>query len=237
MNQLAPAIDSIASTLGPAYCISLVSRPERRCFCQRQFVAEGIDVSLFDAIVPTSAGRFPSLGAHGCYQSHMRVLAQGLKDCQRVGTDRMTIFEDDVLLPRSFSQIVLTVAPQLETLDWNFFYWGTQNNPPTTPVAGHDVLAEIAPEQTIIGKQAYTIRTAVVPELLDYLRACGNRPTPGYSDGMFHEFRLAHGLPAHTHTFTPARQGSFQSNITPLSYNWMRQPVRAVKRQVQLWTR
>lgn len=237
MNELAPAIHSIASALGPAYCISLVGRPERRAFCQRQFLVEGIDVTLFDAIVPAGAGRFPSQGANGCYQSHVQVLERGLRDCARAGADRMTIFEDDVLLPRGFADIVTTVVPQLETVDWSFFYWGSQNNPPTTPVPGHEHIAAISPGQTIIGKQAYTVRAAVVPDLLDYLRECADRPAPGYSDGMFHEFRMAHGLWAHTHPFAPARQASFQSNIAPLPYNWMRQPVRAVKRQVQLWTR
>jgi hypothetical protein len=227
----------LSRLLGPSYCISLVSRPDRRAFCTRQFATERAEVTVFDAIVPADAGGFPSRGTRGCYLSHLRVLEVGLEACQQTGADHLTIFEDDVLLPSGFAGVVERVMPRLEGLPWSFFYWGTQNGPAATPVPGHEPIVEIAPEQTVIGKQAYTVRAEVVPALVQFLRECGERPSPGYSDGMFHDFRMIHRLPAHTHTLQPARQGSFASNLTPARLGWARQPLRIIKRCVQLWTR
>lgn len=226
-----------ADLLGPAYCISLASQAQRRAFCAKQFASEGVEVGFVDGIIPDDKARFPSLGARGCFLSHLKILESAVADPSIGGARYVTIFEDDVLLPRSFASIVSTVMRQLRGLDWHIFYWGTDNQPPLTPVPGREPLATIAPEQTIIGKQAYTIRLDTVPALIDYLRRGEQQPLPGYSDGMYHEFRMKNGLPAHTHTLQPARQASFASNITPRSFNWARHPLRAIKRQIQAWTR
>lgn len=223
--------------LGPAYCISLAHQTARRAFCRRQFRSERLDVKFVDGIVPLDNARFPTRGARGCFLTHLGILETALAEQSMSGARFVTIFEDDVLLPRSFSQIVETVVPQLRGLDWHILYWGTQNDPPMTPVAGREPLATIAPEVPIIGKQAYTIRLDILPALIEHLRQGEQRPQPGYSDGMFHEFRMKHGLPAHTHTLRPARQASFASNITPRAYSWARRPLRVVKRTVQMLTR
>lgn len=233
-----PAIDSCwPQLLGPCYLISLANKPERRAFCLQQFSAEQGTCRVFDAIVPPDSGRFPTRGAFGCYQSHMRVLEMGLENARRRGVDRVTVFEDDVLLPRGFTQIVSSVSPRLAELDWTFFYWGMQNNPPTNPLQGHEPVVSVDPQHPLIGKQAYTVHASIIPDLLDHLHECGQRAAPGYSDGMIHEFRMKRGLPAHTHRFALARQGSFASNITPNSFHWFRQPLRVIKRHVQLLTR
>jgi hypothetical protein len=229
--------DTLAELLGPAFCISLATKPERRAFCQQQFDAEKAPVTLFDAIVPADRKGFPTIGAHGCYQSHLRVLELGLQECERTGASHITIFEDDVLLPSGFGEVVKTVLPRLAGLPWNFFYWGTINRPPTKAVRNREPIVEIVPEQTVIGKQAYTVRAEIIRPLLEHLRESGRNSSPGYSDGMFHEFRIRHEMPAHTHTLSPARQGSFASNITPRAHGWLRQPIRALKRRLQLWTR
>lgn len=226
-----------ANLLGPAYCISLASQVQRRAFCQKQFGTEGVDVTFVDGIVPGDKARFPTLGARGCFLSHLKVLETALAEHSATGARYVTIFEDDVLLPRSFASIVSDVMRQLRGIDWHIFYWGTDNHPPTTPVPGREPLATIAPGQTITGKQAYTIRLESAPALIDHLRLGERQPLPGYSDGMYHEFRMKYGLPAYTHTLQPARQASFASNITPRRFNWARQPLRAVKRQLQSWTR
>lgn len=223
--------------LGPAYCISLAHQTERRRFCRRQFLSEGVDVTFVDGIVPADRGRFPTRGAYGCFLTHLQILETAIAEQPVTGARYITIFEDDVLLPRSFSSTVATVMRQLRGLDWHIVYWGTENNPPVSPVPGREPLATIAPQQTIIGKQAYTIRLDTVPELVNYLHFSRQKPNPAYSDGMYHEFRMMHDLPAYTHTLRPARQASFASNITPGPYGWIRRPLRAVKRQVQLWRR
>lgn len=220
------------SDLGPAFCISLVHKHDRRAFCQRQFHDEKVRVRFFDAIVPDDADGFPSRGTLGCYLSHLTVLDRAL---QSGDASRITVFEDDVLLPRGFVEITRQVLKQLEGVDWHICYWGMQNDPPLTPVRGSNLLATVAPQDTIIGKQAYTVNLASphARTLVTYLQEC--RTTRRiYSDGMFHEFRRLHGLPAHTHTLAPARQGSFQSNLTPKPDNLPRQAYQYLKRQLQL---
>lgn len=223
--------------LGPSYCISLAHRVDRREFCRRQFASEGLSVNFFDAIVPTESARFPTRGAHGCFLSHLKILETVLEESEHTPITHATIFEDDVLLPTGFLSIVDSVMPLMDGLDWHILYWGTSNDPPLMPVEGRSPLATIAPESPIIGKQAYTINLTTVPALIRHLYLAREAPRPSYSDGMFHEFRLHRDLPAHTHTLRPARQASFDSNITPKCYSWVRSPVRAIKRQLQYWTR
>lgn len=229
--------DCTSRLFGPAYCISLASRPERRHFCEQQFHDERVPVTFFDAIVPTQQSRFPTLGAYGCYQSHLAVLEAGHSRCQKTGAEYVTVFEDDVLLPRGFASIAEQVVPRLSQTKWHLFYWGTLNEPPAVPVSGTAPLSEIAPQHTIIGKQAYSVHVQTIPPLLRFLRDAAERPEPGYSDGMFHEFRIAHNLLAHTHDLAPARQASFASNITPRVGDWARRPVHTIMRRIQLLTR
>lgn len=236
-NAVGSAAKVSSDLLGPAYCISLAHQVERRAFCRRQFDSEGVEVQFVDGIVPQDKGRFPTLGALGCFLTHLKILESAVAEHGGSGVRYITIFEDDVLLPRSFASIVSTVMRQLRGLEWHIVYWGTENNPPVTPVPGREPLATIAPEQTIIGKQAYTVRLDTVPALIEYLHLGRQQPNPAYSDGMYHEFRMKNGLPAYTHTLKPARQASFASNITPGPYGWVRRPLRAVKRTVQLWRR
>jgi len=79
--------------------ISLPTRTDRRRRIQSEFASLGcsipsLSVNFFDAIRPSAPEGFPSIGARGCFLSHLGVLKEGLE----AGAERILVLEDDVLL-------------------------------------------------------------------------------------------------------------------------------------------
>src|SRR5689334_12871580 len=74
--------------------INLVDREDRRREMSRQLERLGAspaNASFFEAHRPVSRGEFPSLGARGCFESHLAVLS-GARDR---GVETLLLLEDD----------------------------------------------------------------------------------------------------------------------------------------------
>ena len=86
------------------YIINLPHRADRREEIDVQLRKVGLalnhpKVTLFNAIKPDEAGEFPSIGAKGCFLSHLGVL----KDAQLKRFEQILIFEDDLDLSKTFT--------------------------------------------------------------------------------------------------------------------------------------
>lgn len=75
-------------------------------------------VILFKAIKPLDAGEFPSIGAKGCFLSHLGVL----KDVKYNKYQRILIFEDDLNLNVDFTHQSSLVLKDLLATQWDIFY-------------------------------------------------------------------------------------------------------------------
>ena len=85
------------------YVINLASRVDRREEMAEQFQTIGrglnqLNIQLFEASRPENAGDFPSIGARGCFMSHLRIL----QDASAKGHARILIVEDDLNFASDF---------------------------------------------------------------------------------------------------------------------------------------
>lgn len=107
------------------FIINLVDRGDRRQEMQEQLVRIGLDINtppiqLYTAVRPSEPGGFPSIGARGCFESHLSILEIAIKNQM----ERILILEDDVDFVADFSNRIPRILAQLDTKPWNFFYGG-----------------------------------------------------------------------------------------------------------------
>jgi glycosyl transferase family 25 len=105
------------------YIINLAHRTDRWREITEEFTRIGIapdhhKVHRFDAIRPTDAGDFPTVGTRGCFMSHLGVLQEAMKS----GHQRILILEDDLDFSSDFSERWPQTACALKTQPWGLFY-------------------------------------------------------------------------------------------------------------------
>lgn len=103
-----------------AYYINLEHRTDRRDEVEAELRRAGIHAERFDAIRPSDAGGFESIGAHGCFMSHLGVLEAGL----RAGAKRLLVMEDDVAFLGPLLREQDAVVRALEDSPWSLAYLG-----------------------------------------------------------------------------------------------------------------
>ncbi len=105
--------------------LNLPHRTDRRGEMMRELARVGLKddprVSFFDSFVTSDQGCFGSVGAHGCFLSHLAVLRQAVQSKHRV-----LILEDDCEFTGAARQYVL---PK----EWDIFYGGFEADDPENP--------------------------------------------------------------------------------------------------------
>ena len=104
----------------PIFVINLEHRTDRRIAMQKQLSRIGWNAEFFSAIRPKSAADFPSIGARGCFLSHLSVL----KNARDAGAQQLVILEDDVNFAPGFAERWKSSMSALEALEWSIFYPG-----------------------------------------------------------------------------------------------------------------
>jgi hypothetical protein len=195
-------------------------------------------VTLYPASRPTELFGFGSLGAHGCFLSHLGVIERACAD----GLDAVLILEDDCSFTSGVAARLRAINSELNNADWSFFYGGYvfygAEPPPGAP--GREIV-EVAAEQPLGLTHCVAIRGEALRGLPAYLRAMLARPA-GHPDGGVMDVDGAYCWYRRQHpqyrTFvaTPpfAYQRSSRTDISPLSWRdrWpvVRQMVRIVRR-------
>jgi glycosyl transferase, family 25 len=100
--------------------INLEHRTDRRIEMEKQLSRIGWRAEFFSAIRPESDANFPSVGARGCFLSHLSVL----KRAQNLGAQQLVILEDDVNFAAGFAERWKLAMSVLETREWSIFYPG-----------------------------------------------------------------------------------------------------------------
>ena len=114
MNKLNDQFDIVV--------ISLPERSDRRRDLRAQFDANGIEwstVRIFDGIRTSSAAGFPTVGAHGCFLSHLAVLKDHI-----ASTRPLLVCEDDLDLDPHFADRIGDVIAELQIIPWDLFFFG-----------------------------------------------------------------------------------------------------------------
>jgi Mrp family chromosome partitioning ATPase/capsular polysaccharide biosynthesis protein len=172
------------------FIINLPERKDRREAITRELRRQGLEVDgrrvcFFAANRPETPENFPSLGARGCYLSHLNVLRRARDE----GVQRLLVLEDDVQfhrMPRDTSQLAQSL---LET-DWDIAY------------PGHTLKSQSGPQrwvrchEPIVCAHCYAIQASALPTIIDHLETCLQRPSghplggPMHYDGALSMLRM-----------------------------------------------
>lgn len=173
------------------YIINLAERNDRREEMIQEFRRFNLfnlpeKAQFFTAIKPSDKGNFPSLGARGCFMSHLGVL----KAAKAQNCDNVLLLEDDETFTKGLVRYQTQLIQELQTTNWDFAYFGhhintkTQTNfllhPYTKPIVQAHFLA---------------IHSQVFDRLIDFLETLLDRPAghpeggPMHVDGAYSTFR------------------------------------------------
>lgn len=177
------------------YIINLPERADRRLEMESELRRHGLNVDgdrirYLNAIRPSDAGPFPSVGARGCFMSHLAILKDAIDSrCQTV-----LVMEDDLHIDDRALMPQPEMCRVLQEGNWDFAYLG-------------HVLPEPREERSpgwLVGAQPiatthfYGLNRPVMHRLRDHLEACLARPSghplgsPMHVDGAYSLFRSRH---------------------------------------------
>lgn len=156
--------------------INLAHRTDRRAEMGEQLARVGLaldspNVSLFAAVRPQDAGGFESIGAHGCFMSHLGILREA------AGSRNVLIFEDDLDFADEIADALSPVLGSLPST-WGVFYGGCV----TDAMPGSGPTTEVAAQTPIRTSHFVAFNGSVIGALVEYLERILGRP-PGHPDG------------------------------------------------------
>jgi glycosyl transferase, family 25 len=181
------------------FVINLVHRSDRRIAMHRQLLRIGWDAQFFRGIRPDSAADFPSIGARGCFLSHLSVLKKALD----ARVQQLVVLEDDVNFAPEFAERWKFSMSRLATQEWSIFYPGhpIDDLPPG--------LSRIAPDMAVQCTHFMLINGPAISTLIGGLEKILSRPAghprggPMHLDGAYSTLRAQNHALA-TYAYFPA---------------------------------
>jgi len=177
------------------YVINLPSRLDRRRDMEEQMSRVGLtfdmpNVELVPAVRPSEKDEWPSIGARGCFMSHLEIIQKA----QASRYNSVAIIEDDanwtpMLLAAKSAELIA-----LSEIDWDFFYGGSPS------LENSDSLIEpvrIPSDESIMTTHFVGLRGAAIACANSYLSAMAARQGgdplggPMHVDGAYNWFRRA----------------------------------------------
>ena len=167
------------------YIINLPHRADRREEIEVQLKRVGLalnhpKVTLFNAIKPDEVGEFPSIGAKGCFLSHLGVL----KDAQLKQFEQILIFEDDLDLSKNFIEHSVKVLHSLIKNDWDIFYGDYRPDEPI--VSDNNPTKSISREFGLATTSFLGIKNSIISPLVDFFEQILTRPSGHPLGGQMH---------------------------------------------------
>lgn len=178
------------------FIINLPARADRRREMDQQLRRIGLSlqsprVELFAALRPEHKGAFDSVGAHGCFLSHLEVL----RLAHARAYSNILIFEDDVnFAPRFREQIDESIAA-LRAAPWDLFYGGYRLHRPTDLTKPLTVLPI---EDEVLLAHFLALSSGAIEAAIGLLSTMLTRPSghplggPMHVDGAYSWMRRAH---------------------------------------------
>jgi glycosyl transferase, family 25 len=168
------------------YVINLLHRRDRRREMLEQLSKIGLSfdcpvVQLFRAVRPESADGFPSIGARGCFLSHLEVL----RDACKRGFERILILEDDLNFAPNFNVRMWDVRSALEQVDWSVFYGGYVMKTPLQR-DGNNTIVLANPGDLIQTTHFVGFRGQTICNAVGFLEAILKRPAGDPNGGPMH---------------------------------------------------
>lgn len=176
------------------YIINLETRADRRAEIAAQLkkINLALDhpkICVFSAIKPSFAGEFPSIGAKGCFLSHLGVL----KDIKQQQYKKVLIFEDDLDFINHFNIQADLVLEELIKSDWGIFYGDYRIN--DLKLADTKSITKVNSDVGIGTTDFMAFNGEIVDSIIVYFEAILNRKGgdalggPMHVDGAYSWFR------------------------------------------------
>jgi len=160
------------------YVVNLPERKDRRQLIVKELEQAGMPltphkVEIFPAIRPDEARGFPSIGARGCFSSHVAIL----KQAKHQGLSNILIVEDDLEISAKFTTDQAVILEQLCQQDWDFVYFGH-----VAKVKENSPVALVPFSEAVMTTHFYAVNGRIFDRLLRFLEELQHRP-PGHPDG------------------------------------------------------
>lgn len=160
------------------FVINLPERVDRRREISDELVRIGSSkdsekVVIFPAIKPIDLQGFPSLGARGCFLSHLAIL----REAKDQGYERVLILEDDLVFSKILLQQQDSIVAKLNSSKWDLVYLGHLIEWPNVVDVNFESWSQPLQQSHFVGFQGSAISTTV-----EFLDAVLSRP-PGHPDG------------------------------------------------------
>ena len=179
--------------------INLATRSDRRREISSEFARLGITinnskVAFYQADRPQDAGGFETIGARGCFFSHLGVLESALND----GVANVLILEDDVDFSRDAEALIPAALDKLAMQQWGFFYGGHLSRLPLPGGTNPDHLWRASPDEGFSGTHFVALSRSAIQLAVPYFKAMAERPPgspeggPMHVDGAYTWLRKAH---------------------------------------------
>ncbi len=221
------------------YIVNLPERDDRRREMNAELrhaglSADGRHIRYFPAIRPADSGEFPSLGARGCFMSHLAILREAIRD----DLDNLLVMEDDLALDSRILAAPDAMRRRLRREDWDFAYFGH-----VEAVTDRAVPAWMETRRPLATTHFYALNRRVLRPLHDHLEACLGRPSghplgsPMHVDGAYSLFRMQRPELV-TLMATPSLGGqrSSRSDIFPNQWYdrlWLTRPLAGMARGIK----
>jgi glycosyl transferase family 25 len=179
------------------FIINLPARTDRQAEIAAELKAirlslDDANLELFHAVRPDAPEGFPSIGARGCFMSHLGVL----RTAQQLGLQRVAIFEDDLDFAADFNARIASIIERLESTNWSMFYGGYHMARAFRgPALGG--LVESQPDELIGATHFVVFQGEAISAAVHYLETIMGRPAgdpdggPMHVDGAYNWFRRA----------------------------------------------
>ncbi|MGC3968111.1 MAG: glycosyltransferase family 25 protein [Pirellulales bacterium] len=171
--------------------VNLPERTDRRREMEAQLRSAGVDpqderVQFFAARRPTEVGDWPSLGARGCFQSHLQILQRARED----ELENILVLEDDCDFTPGTEGLRYNLVDELDRREWDLAYLGH-------PVELKSVVASswVASGEPFQQSHCYAVNGRALPKVVAFLEAVASRPAghpdggPQHYDGALNMFR------------------------------------------------
>ena len=213
--RIRPRVFCVMTGRSEIFVINLEHRIDRRIAIQKQLAMVGWQAEFFRAIRPEYAAGFPSIGARGCFLSHLSVL----KKSHLSGAERLVILEDDLNFAHSFAANWNAAMSMLERRKWSIFY------------PGHSVedlpagLSRVAPDRGIQCTHFMVINRPALSVLIAGLETILSRPPghplggPMHLDGAYSTLRAQnHALVTYAYSPALGYQRSSRTDVGELKW-------------------
>ncbi len=184
-------MSSLMDFFAKSYVINLPERRDRRQAMALELKHIGISlpadrVIFFPAVKPLDQGNFPSVGARGCFLSHLAVLI----DARNQGLKNVLIMEDDLSFTSTLVQYQTEIIAKLANTEWDIVYLGHEE--PIQSGFTIDLQPAFGP---VMKSHFLAVNGRTLDRLVTFLETVLSRPGghplggPMHVDGAYSTFR------------------------------------------------